>query len=86
MPGHEAAVRRATPEELAATTAVRIPIAEASAKIRTGPAVDDDGDLDLDVWAGVIPLELVTGAPLQNPDLKDGIAVPDYISGYRPPS
>jgi nitroimidazol reductase NimA-like FMN-containing flavoprotein (pyridoxamine 5'-phosphate oxidase superfamily) len=79
IPGHAAAVRRPTAQELAATAAVRIPISEASAKIRTGPAIDDEADLDADVWAGVIPLTTAVGAPEPNPDLKGSVEVPDYI-------
>jgi nitroimidazol reductase NimA-like FMN-containing flavoprotein (pyridoxamine 5'-phosphate oxidase superfamily) len=82
VPGHGSAVRPATPQELAATAAVRVPITEASAKIRTGPALDDDSDLDSDVWAGVIPLEMMVGEPVPNPDLKSGVDVPDYIKRY----
>lgn len=82
IPGHAAAVRPATSQELAATAAVRVPINEASAKIRTGPAIDDDSDLDSDVWAGVIPVESVVGEPLPNPDLKSGVEVPAYIKRY----
>lgn len=82
VPGHGSAVRPATSQELAATAAVRVPINEASAKIRTGPAIDDDSDLDSDVWAGVIPLEMMVGEPVPNPDLKSGVDVPDYIKRY----
>ena len=86
VPGHERVVRPATPQELAATAAVRLPITEASAKIRTGPAIDDESDLASDVWAGVIPLSLVAGRPEPNPDLKEGIGVPAYIERYQPPA
>lgn len=86
IPGHAAAVRPATRQELAATAAVRIPINEASTKIRTGPAIDAEGDLDADVWAGVIPLYTSVGAPQPNPDLKPGIATPAYIEDYTPPA
>ena len=61
---------------------MRIPIGESSAKIRTGPAVDDEADLEADVWAGVIPLSTAVGEPLPNPDLKPGVAVPDYIMRF----
>ncbi len=86
IPGHAAAVRPATRQELAATAAVRIPINEASTKIRTGPANDAEGDLDADVWAGVIPLYTAVGTPEPNPDLKPGIATPAYIEDYTPPA
>jgi len=86
IPGHGAAVRPATRQELLATTVARIAITEASAKIRTGPAIDDESDLDTDVWAGVIPLRTVVGAPEANPDLKSGIELPEYIEQYQPPA
>ena len=86
IPGHEKAVREPTGQELAATAAVRLPISEASAKIRTGGAIDDPGDLDADVWAGVIPLLTTVGEPIPNADLKAGVALPGYVAGYRPPA
>jgi len=56
---------------------------EASAKVRTGPPGDADEDLDLGMWAGVIPLVLSTAAPIDAPDLASGIAVPSYARDYR---
>lgn len=86
IPGHGAAVRPATRQELAATAVVRIPISEASTKIRTGPASDADEDLDADVWAGVIPLYTAVGALQPNPDLKPGVETPAYVEDYNPPA
>ena len=86
IPGHAAAVRPATRQELAATAAVRLPISEGSTKIRTGPAIDAEGDLDADVWAGVIPLVTAAGTPAANPDLKPGVTTPAYIEDYAPPA
>jgi nitroimidazol reductase NimA-like FMN-containing flavoprotein (pyridoxamine 5'-phosphate oxidase superfamily) len=60
-PGRAAAVRPPSPAELAGTLLVALPLAEASAKVRTGPPQDDEGDLAWPVWAGVIPLALVAG-------------------------
>ena len=63
VPGRSAEVRPPDRKELAATLVIRVPLAEVSAKIRTGPPVDDERDLDLPVWAGVLPLRLVVGEP-----------------------
>ena len=50
-----------------------MPLQEASAKVRTGPPVDDEADYDLDVWAGVLPLRTVVGEPEDDPRLTPGI-------------
>jgi len=86
IPGHLARVREPTPQELSATAAVRLPIDEASAKVRTGDPIDDAGDMDADVWAGVIPLLSSVGEPRPSADLKPGVDVPDYVRDYRLPS
>lgn len=71
--------------ELNQTTIVAVPIAEASAKVRTGPPEDDEDDLDLEVWAGVLPLRLEPGEPEPAPDLKTGLRAPAYVTEYRRP-
>jgi nitroimidazol reductase NimA-like FMN-containing flavoprotein (pyridoxamine 5'-phosphate oxidase superfamily) len=63
VPGRSAQVRPPDGKELAATLVIRVPLDEASAKVRTGPPIDDDRDLDLPVWAGVLPVRLVVGDP-----------------------
>ncbi len=83
IPGHLEGLRRATPQELAATLAVRMPLREASAKIRTGDPIDDPNDLQADVWAGVIPLLTAVGSPVPSGDLKAGIKAPDYLRAYE---
>lgn len=83
IPGHVKQVRPATSQELAATLAVRIPVHEASAKIRTGDPIDDPDDLQADVWAGVIPLLTTLGSPVPSGDLKAGIHVPDYVRACK---
>ncbi|HEX8174930.1 MAG TPA: pyridoxamine 5'-phosphate oxidase family protein [Pyrinomonadaceae bacterium] len=83
VPGRWKDVRPPTENELKATLVLSFDIDEASAKIREGPPVDDDADYELDVWAGVIPLRLVAGAPVDDAKLKDGIAVPQYASSYK---
>jgi nitroimidazol reductase NimA-like FMN-containing flavoprotein (pyridoxamine 5'-phosphate oxidase superfamily) len=69
--------------ELDQTTILAIGIKEASAKVRTGPPKDDEDDLDLDVWAGVLPMGLTPGEPEPAPDLKPGLEPPDYVQRYR---
>jgi nitroimidazol reductase NimA-like FMN-containing flavoprotein (pyridoxamine 5'-phosphate oxidase superfamily) len=66
-PGRWDEIRPPNEQELRATTILRVPLAEASAKIRTGPPIDDDADLALPCWAGVVPLSLVAGAPVADP-------------------
>ena len=79
---HEA--RPGDASELAATTVLRLPLAEASAKVRAGGPEDDEADLALDVWAGVLPLHTVRGEPL-----RDGVGggvgggvVPAYVKAW----
>ena len=67
-PGRRHEARAGDANELAATTVLRLPLAEASAKVRSGGPEDDEADLALDVWAGVLPLRTVRGEPL-----RDGI-------------
>ena len=82
-PGRRAHCRAPNSKELAQTQVLSVPISEASAKVRTGPPVDDDDDLDLDVWAGVIPLKLAVAMPIDDPLLQAGIAAPDYAVRYE---
>jgi hypothetical protein len=78
VPGRSCDTRPPTPEELRATLVVRIPLAEASAKVRTGPPIEDDGDLRLPHWAGEVPLSLSHGDPV--PDAMTTVAVPAYLN------
>jgi hypothetical protein len=78
-PGRWPEVRPPSPRELKATGVLSIPIAEASAKIRTGPPIDDPDDLALDVWAGVIPLELSRGEAERAPDMSGDVPAPDWL-------
>ncbi len=63
-PGRWSEIRPPNRQELKATTILRLSLAEASAKIRTGPPIDDEEDLTLPCWAGVIPLALIRGAAI----------------------
>ena len=76
-------VRLPDSKELKATTVLRLPIREASAKIRTGNPVDDAEDYELKVWAGVIPLKIAASAPEDDPELKFEITPPDYAVNYK---
>jgi len=76
-------VREPTDDELKQTTVLCIPLTEASAKIRTGPPIDDEEDYQLPVWAGVLPLRLMTGEPVKDPRLGEGIEVPEYVVNYQ---
>lgn len=68
-------VRLPSAKEMKATKIVKIPISEASAKIRTGPPIDDKPDYDLPIWAGVLPIEKKLGKPINDPKLENDIPV-----------
>lgn len=81
--GRWAEVREPTEQELKATTVLSLPLVEASAKIRSGPPLDDEEDYAMQVWAGVIPLKLEAGEPIRDPRLPEGIEVPEYARRYK---
>jgi uncharacterized protein len=83
MPGRWQDVRPPNAVELKQTTIVAVTIDSASAKVRTGPPKDNQDDLDLPVWAGVLPLHQIGGIPAADPQLRNGIEVPEYIRDYR---
>lgn len=75
-------VRQPNAKELKATKVLEIPIDEASAKIRTGGPVDDKEDYELDIWAGVLPLQTQVLEPIDDEKLKEGIKVTESVSRY----
>ena len=79
IPGRWDAVRAPTRKELAATSVLALPLAEASVKVRTGPPKDEPEDLDSGIWAGVLPLGVAFGEPVADPELPAGIDAPDHI-------
>jgi hypothetical protein len=83
VPGRWRDVRAPTDNELKATAVLALPIEEASAKVRSGPPLDDEEDYALPAWAGVIPLVSQAQALIADPRLRAGIAPPAYASGYR---
>jgi uncharacterized protein len=81
--GRSADARLPNQRELDQTTILAIALEEASGKVRTGPPKDEDDDLDLPVWAGVIPIHLEPGSPVDAPDLRGGPSPPPYATDYR---
>jgi nitroimidazol reductase NimA-like FMN-containing flavoprotein (pyridoxamine 5'-phosphate oxidase superfamily) len=82
-PGRWAELRPPTSQEIKATTVVTMEIEEASAKVRTGPPVDDEEDYALPIWAGVVPVKTVIGEPIPDPRLDPSIAAPDNLKTIR---
>ncbi len=82
VPGRWNSVRWPNEQELKATSVLAIPLAEVSAKVRTGPPVDDEEDLSMNTWAGIIPAQLTFGTPVSDSQLANGIAVPDHAANY----
>jgi nitroimidazol reductase NimA-like FMN-containing flavoprotein (pyridoxamine 5'-phosphate oxidase superfamily) len=79
QPGRWNDVRKPSAGEWKATMVLSFNIEEASAKIRTGPPIDDDEDYSLDIWAGVIPLKQERQQPIPDDKLKQQIILPDYL-------
>jgi len=77
-PGRWDEIRGPDPQEFKATMVLAIPIAEVSAKMRSGPPIDDEPDYALPVWAGVVPLAQSMGEPEPDPKLPPGTPVPDH--------
>jgi nitroimidazol reductase NimA-like FMN-containing flavoprotein (pyridoxamine 5'-phosphate oxidase superfamily) len=81
-PGRWREVREPSVKELAGTLVLRLPIEEASAKVRTGPPLDDEEDYALECWAGVLPLRLTPGAPIPDPRMPGGRPLPPSVTAY----
>jgi nitroimidazol reductase NimA-like FMN-containing flavoprotein (pyridoxamine 5'-phosphate oxidase superfamily) len=84
VPGRWADVRPPTRPEMKGTKVLSLPLEEASAKVRTGPPIDDDEDYELPVWAGVLPLSTEVASPQPDPRLDPAIETPGYVAGWRP--
>ncbi|MEP7340774.1 MAG: pyridoxamine 5'-phosphate oxidase family protein [Acidobacteriota bacterium] len=82
VPGRWAEVRPPTAQELKATTVLALPLVEVSAKIRTGPPKDDEEDMTIPVWAGVLPMQITSSAPINDPALTVNSEPPAYIRDY----
>src|SRR5450755_4696450 len=82
LPGRWEDSRQPNERELKATSVLRVPIEEFSAKVRQGPAIDDEDDYSFPTWAGVVPLEMVAGTPIDDARLLPGREVPEYAKYY----
>ena len=83
MPGRWKDLRDTTDAELKGTLVLTLPLKEVSAKVRTGPPKDDEVDYALPLWAGVVPLKLTAGNPIDDPRLPRGIEPPGYARNYK---
>ncbi len=82
LPGRWEDSRQPNHKELKATSVLRLPIDEFSAKVRTGPPIDDEEDYAFPTWAGVLPLEMTVGRAINDPRLEPERALPEYLQGY----
>lgn len=82
LPKRWADTRPPNPNEFKATAVIAVTIESASAKLRQAPPKDDEEDLALPHWAGVLPIIQTIGTPIPAPDLQEGILLPDYIAEY----
>ena len=83
IPGRWENLRQMTDQEAKATTVFSMPIDEGSAKVRSGPPVDDDDDYSLPIWAGVLPLSQVLQEPVPDPKNLDGLEVPTHVCDFK---
>lgn len=87
IPGRWDDIRKPTEKELLATSLFSLNINESSAKIRSGPPIDDDDDMHLEVWAGVLPLRIIDEEPVPDLSFSSKIyaedRIPPYIKNYK---
>lgn len=85
IPGRWAEARPMTDKEMKGTLVVALGLDEVSAKVRTGPPVDDEADYGRDIWAGILPLRVEMGEAIPDPALQAGVALPPSVASYRLP-
>ena len=83
IPGRWSDARKPNEKELNATSVFSLKINEVSAKVRDGGPVDEKEDMGLNVWAGVLPVKIVSGEPVSDPKLNGNISLPGYIKNYK---
>ncbi len=79
VPDRRPHLREMTDKEVRGTVVLSIPLDEASAKVRSGGPIDDEEDLELDIWAGVIPLAVTAGEPIPDPAMRPGVRRPPHV-------
>ena len=79
VPGRSEDARPPNDKEIASTRVLSVSLDEVSGKVRTGPPLDEPDDLDLPVWAGVLPLKIAASAPIADEGIPDGVNLPDYL-------
>ncbi len=79
VPGRQADLRPNTRKEIQGTSVFRLSLDQASAKVRSGDPVDDDEDYELDIWAGVLPMHMAIGQPVDDTRLNDGLEAPANV-------
>jgi uncharacterized protein len=82
IPGRWDDVREPNELELKGTSVLALPLVEVSAKVRTGPPKDDEEDMTIPVWAGELPLRIMAGSPVDDPQLSAGVRPPAYVTRY----
>jgi uncharacterized protein len=85
LPGRTEAARPPTDAELRQTAVLRLPIDTASVKVRTGGPLEEPDDLELPIWAGLVPVRTTFGAPAGDDALLEGVAVPLSLASYSRP-
>ncbi len=75
--------RQPNEKELKATSILKLSLTEVSAKIRSGPVIDDEEDYALQVWAGIVPLHLQAQAPIRDERCDHAIPTPEYAANYK---
>jgi nitroimidazol reductase NimA-like FMN-containing flavoprotein (pyridoxamine 5'-phosphate oxidase superfamily) len=80
-PGQWSYARRPTKEELDQTTVLALALDDAMARCRAGPPIDEVRDLELGIWAGVLPVTAMYGVPEPAPSASPGMAIPEHVLG-----
>lgn len=83
LPGRWEEARRPNEKELKATSILKLPLTEVSAKVRSGPVQDDEEDYVLPVWAGIVPLHLQAEPPIRDERCDPAIPTPSYAARYK---